>query len=505
MTTITTFSNPVDAVLTPVLLVGTLDLASVLVAAAILLDVLAIVAVVVGLFGRHRRAAMARSGRRREGAWALRRRMTVLGMLGAVSAVAAGATVAHAQGVGDNLQCYKVTDETLRRLRATVDLDAPSIGVAPGCKLSKPRLYCVSATQTVQPGTLFNGSDAVTELPYHGRPVESDRICYQVRCARPTGTADDQTATDRFGTHTLRRLKTDMVCTPASGGTMPPPAQGFRVTSPPIDISPGQDVAYCYYFRTPNLATLAVKRLASAMGPTGRRVVFFTTTQGPLAAERAPAGEVSLVDCELFAGTTRPNWRYAGYGPSDELVFPADDGNGHPVAMEIPPMSAGVLMMHFKNETATTVSSSVTLDAEALREAVYTPTATLLSYDATISIPPQTAGHVETQSCAVPTGAQFWSFSTFTHKQAVRTNVRDGFDLLFESLNWADPGATTLLAPPFHSFASAALNHDCTYLNPSTRTITRGPSQQIDEQCIGVGYFFPATTPRLCFNGVVLP
>src|SRR5262249_19303041 len=155
-------------------------------------------------------------------------------------------------------------------------------------------------------------------------------------------------------------------------------------------------------FRTPNLATLPVKRFGSQMGPTGRGVVFFTTEENGRAAERRPAGEVSITDCELYAGSTRPNWRYAGYGPSDELVFPADDGNGYPVAMEMPPQSAGVLMIHFKNDTGSTVSSSVTLDAEALDEVVYTPSATVLSYDGTISIPPQSTGHVESLSCAVP-------------------------------------------------------------------------------------------------------
>ncbi len=431
---------------------------------------------------------------------------TFLRAIGVVAllAVVMGGTPARAQDDPDHLQCYKLTDATFRHLRGTVDLDAPAIGVAPGCKLSKAKLYCVPARQQVRPGTLFDGAHPLTEVPYHGRPAETDRICYQVRCTGSVGTAADQIATDRFGTHELRRLKTDMVCTPATGGTLPPPAQGFQVKSPPIDIDPGQDVTYCYYFRTPNLATLAVKRWASALGPAGRGVVFFTTTENGRAAERRPAGEMSIAGCQLYVSTTRPNWRYAGYGPSDELAFPTDDGNGHPVAMEIPPTSAGVLMIHFKNESAAVVTGSVTLNAEALDDAVYTPTATLLSYDDTISIPPRTTGHVETQSCAVPAGARFWSLSTFAHQRAVRTTVLDGPNVVFESLDWAHPGARTSSTPPFYSFASSNLTHACTYDNPTTRTITTGPSQQTDEQCLGVGYFFPASTPRLCYDGFVL-
>ena len=427
-----------------------------------------------------------------------------LGTLGALVALALGAIPARAQGDADHLQCYKVTDATLRRLRAIVDLEAPSIGLAPGCKLSKAKLYCVPARQQVQPGTLFDGGHPLTELPYHGRPAETDRICYRVQCSGSVGTAGDRIATDRFGTHELTRLATDMVCTPATG-TLPPPAEGFQITSPPIDVQPGQDVTWCYYFRTPNLARLAVKRFASALGPAGRGVVFFTTAVNGREAERRPAGEVSIADCELFTGITRPTWRYAGYGASHELPFPTDDGHGHPMAMEIPPMAAGVLMMHFKNETAAPVTSSVTLNAEALDDPVYTPTSTLLSYDGTISIPPQTTGHVETQSCAVPAGVQFWNLTTFAHKQAVRTSVLDGLNLLFESTDWTNPGAYTSSTPPFTAFASTKLSHGCTYDNPTTRTITTGPSQQTDEQCLGVGYFFPASAPRLCYNGYVLP
>src|SRR5262249_49653290 len=203
----------------------------------------------------------------------------------------------------------------------------------------------------------------------------------------PGGAGADEVAPERWGPHQPRGRMPDMVSTPAPGGTLPPPAQGFQVTSPPIDIDPGQDVTYCYYFRTPNLATLAVKRWASAMGPAGRGVVFFTTPENNQAAQRRPARSVSIAGCQFFSGTTQPTWRYAGYGASDELAFPADDGNGHPVAMEVPPLSAGVLMMHFKNETSTVVSSTVTLSADALDEVIYTPTTTLFSYDATINIP----------------------------------------------------------------------------------------------------------------------
>jgi hypothetical protein len=450
--------------------------------------------------GRCRSATSPRT-RPARGALAIRR---IVAGLATLAAVALGATAAYAQPTPDHLQCFKVSDATLRHLRGTVDIDAPSIGLAPGCRLSKAKLYCAPAEQQVQPGTLFDGGHAITELPYHGRPAESDRICYQVKCPTGVGTATDRVVTDRFGMHELTRFRTELVCTPATGGTLPPPAQGFQIQTPSIEVAPGQDVTWCYYFRTPNNAKLAVTRLASTMGPAGKGVVFFTTAENGMPAERRPAGDISIVGCEMYSGTTRPTWRYAGYGASDALEFPIDDGAGHPVAMELPAISAGVLMMHFKNETGASVTSGVTLNVEALDQPIYTPTSTLLSYDSTIAVPPFTTGHVETTSCAVPAGVQFWSLSTFAHKQAVTTRVRDAAEILFESFDWANPGASVASAPPFRSFASGTFTHACTYDNPTSRTLLTGPSQQTDENCLGIGYFFPATAPRLCYNGFVL-
>jgi len=408
-----------------------------------------------------------------------------------------------AQPVPDDMQCFKVTDATLRHLRGTVDLDAPSVGVAAGCRLSKPKLYCVPAYQHVQPATLFDGGRPLTELPYHGPHAATDRICYEVKCPSGTGTAPNRTATDRFGTHALTRMQTEMVCTPAVGGTMPPPAQGFQVTSPDIEISPGQDITWCYFFRTPNTAKLAVNRFQSELGPGGKGVVSFATTENGVSAERRPAGEVTTVGCDFYSGTTYPYWRYGGYGTSDALDFPTDDGNGHPLAMELPPNSAGVLMMHFKNETTAPVVTRGSLNVEALDDPVYTPTATLLSNDASIAIPPYSPGSAG-RSCAVHDGARFWNLTTFTHKLATHTQVRDGLNVAVDNLDFADPATETLSVPPYRTFASGKLSHSCDYVNPNPYTVRTGQYQQSDEQCLGIGYFFPATTARLCVNGFVL-
>src|SRR6185436_19981493 len=113
------------------------------------------------------------------------RSRVALGVLGALLAMAFNVTAVYAQGDADHLQCFKVSDATLRGLRATVDLDAASLGVASGCTLSKAKLYCAPARLQVQPGTLSNGGHPVDELPYHGPPAATDRICYQVKFPPP--------------------------------------------------------------------------------------------------------------------------------------------------------------------------------------------------------------------------------------------------------------------------------------------------------------------------------
>jgi hypothetical protein len=155
-----------------------------------------------------------------------------------------------------------------------------------------------------------------------------------------------------------------------------------------------------------------------------------------------------------------------------------------------------------RNPSADPIKVRVTLNAEALDAGVaFTETAVYYTYNNSISIPPQTNNHVETQACDVPAGAKFWRVSTHAHKQAVRTEVKDGPVIAFASTDWERPGAATYMTPPFFAFATTRLTYQCTYNNPTNRTITSGESTTTDEMCAAVGYFFPATKPLICIDG----
>lgn len=475
------------------------DLTIALGSVGIAIDVFALLAALILIAARRR----PQRPRRVRQVWQPARATRGIAALVAVAGLGLGATPARAQDVADHLQCFKVTDATRKRLKGVVELDAPSIGATPGCRLSKAKLYCVPTTARVQPGSLLDGNTPLTEVPYHGRPAETDRVCYEVTCPYAT---TGQTVTDRFGTRTMRLSSTEMVCTPATGGTVPPPENGLSITSPPIQIDPGQNVTYCYYFRTPNDVTLPVKRFVSDVGPAVRSAVLFTTAKSTGEAyDRVPPGTVTAANCDVFAdGHDVPRWLFQGDATTTELALPPDDGAGRPVAMEIAPNSSGFLMMHFQNTTAQPVTTHVTVHLEALDTPVYTKTDSFLTYRTTIAVPPFSTGYFTADDCTVPANARFWHWTTRTHKQAARTIVYDGLALLSETNDWTHPAVRTW-APPFFAFASGKASYACSYVNPTSRTLQRGPSQQVDEECMAVGYFLPATRSSTCRDGYVAP
>lgn len=416
-----------------------------------------------------------------------------------VLALALGAGEARAQE--DHLQCFKVTNDNLKKLKGVVDLDAPGIGVvAPGCKLGRATHYCVPARSEVQPGTLFDGKIPLEPDPFETVPAGEARVCYRVACPKGASGAPDQMALDAYGVHEFSKLRTQMICAPA---TLPT----FRIATPEIQIEPLQEISYCYYFRTPNNVPAAIRRFSSQKTAVVRQAVFFTTesTQGEPQDKQFP-DTVSAANCGIeAAGPIVPRWVYAAHDASEELTLPADDGTGKPLAIEVAPNAPGFLMIHAYNATEEPAVAQVTIEAQFLEPGTeYTETASYMTWNQNISIGPGAVGDLESQSCPAPTGALFWRLTTNSHKQSVLTQVRDGTTPLFQGTNWEAPGAELFSAPSFATFGTGQITYECTYDNPTNRTITSGESFAVDEACMAVGYFFPATGPQLCYNGVLV-
>ena len=290
---------------------------------------------------------------------------------------------------------------------------------------------------------------------------------------------------------------------PGSGsdGALPPPARGFQVKSTDIVIQPGEEVTYCYYFRTPNTEAMAINKWTSAMTPGSHHMIMFTTP-----SDKMPPGTVSKSNCG-FGGAgdlqSPPVWTYAAQTADATVALPTDDGAGKPLAQVIAPNSPAFFQMHYLNPGDTPLTVHVTLNAEALPAASpYTATSAYVTYNNTISIPPNTNNVVATKTCATPANMKFWSMSTHAHKQAIKTEVRSGdaasTDTVFSSTDWEHPGAITWMGSPFQTFADNQLTWSCTFNNHTSRTITSGDSAATDEMCMATGYMFPATRPTIC-------
>jgi hypothetical protein len=131
-------------------------------------------------------------------------------------ALAVGGT-ASAQ-VPDHLQCYKIKDTAII-LKGTVDLEDQLSGPLSPCKISKAALYCRASIKSNP--QVFNITNPIPANGFTGVALadDQDRICYKVSCPKLDPPVADQVVTDQFGQHTLTKLKTGMLCTPASPGT----------------------------------------------------------------------------------------------------------------------------------------------------------------------------------------------------------------------------------------------------------------------------------------------
>jgi hypothetical protein len=115
----------------------------------------------------------------------------------------------------DHEQCYKIKDPV--KLKGTLDMDAPQFNVEPGCTVGKAKFFCAPAEKTFVSATDKATGLPIAPLPVYAPDVTYDRICYKLKCPEPV-TPPDTLVTDQFGTRTLTKFKTKMICTPAVKG-----------------------------------------------------------------------------------------------------------------------------------------------------------------------------------------------------------------------------------------------------------------------------------------------
>lgn len=279
------------------------------------------------------------------------------------------------------------------------------------------------------------------------------------------------------------------------GSELPPPAEGFQITTPTIELAPGREATYCYYFRMPNSGAVGVKRWESQMTPGSHHMILYFTSQ-----ELQPAGTITTTGCGGGFGV----WTYSAQEPHVTFDMPADIG------MSVSGGQPAFIQMHYLNASDRPLQAHVTLNVSTYAaQETYTPAAAFVTYSTNINIPAGTPANpgVGTAGgiCSVPAGVKFFTMSTHAHKQAVRTQIFDGASMLFQATDWEHPGARVYSQAEYYTFTSGGLNYRCEYRNPTSRVIQDGDSAVTDEMCMAIGYFFPATRSLFCLNNTVVP
>lgn len=290
----------------------------------------------------------------------------------------------------------------------------------------------------------------------------------------------------------------------------PPDLRGFQIVSPQVEIDPGVEVTYCYYFRTPNTSDLSIKRWTSRMTAGGHDMILYLT-----AMDKQPPGTQSVVDCGILSGSVNSAWTYAAQTPSAQLALPQDDGAGHPVGQLIKAGQSGFLQIHYLNPTGRVLQAHVELHAEAYDDGVQvTPAGSFVALAQRLSLGPgspaaPTQGMVAGICVVPPSGGgvapRFFAMTTYTHRRSIHTFIKDGNTTLFNSTSWEQPGTASWHAPSFYTFASSTLKYQCDYLNPTSRTITAGDNAVTDEMCMAIGLYFPAPggTGHICLDSTL--
>jgi hypothetical protein len=274
-----------------------------------------------------------------------------------------------------------------------------------------------------------------------------------------------------------------------------PPPRGFQIVSPSVDVLPGTEVTFCYYFHTPNTTDMAIKQWVSHMtGASHHMILFFTPS------DQEVPGTLTTTRCGFAANSTGPVWAYAAQTADAQASLPADDGNHVPVSQNVKAGQSGFLLMHFLNATDAVVPAHVELNALAYDEGVQTtPAAPYVTYSTRISLAAAPSVNAPTTGsvsgdCNVDPTAKFYVFTTHTHKQGVRAIIKDGATQVFAAASWDHPGEQRWSTAPFFSFTSGKLSYECDYSNPNNYAIKSGDNMTTDETCMAIGYFFPAAT-----------
>ncbi len=263
------------------------------------------------------------------------------------------------------------------------------------------------------------------------------------------------------------------------------------IDTPSFTVQPGEEKFYCYYTTLPFAQETGIYRMSSSM-PAGSHHMIVLKTRSP----EAPDG--TLAECEVLgmAGgglTDIPLWLYASQEPEFSQVMP--EGVGMTVAANQPV----IVNMHYLNQSDVPITASVHLELEAFRPGTtFTKAHAFVTFNDQIDVAPGAMGGVG-GSCDVPADAQFILMTTHSHKYTTSARVKDGDQMVLETLDWAH-ATVEQWREPYYRFQSGKLDYRCEYHNTTNQPLETGESAIANEMCMAIGAYFPASGDTFCYN-----
>ena len=274
-------------------------------------------------------------------------------------------------------------------------------------------------------------------------------------------------------------------------GTLPPPAPGtgIQMQTKPFTVMPGQEIFKCYHAEIPLDTELDVAEFESLMSVGSHHFILYRAD-----GDTAPLDTITDGGC---TGNFSNAWVYSSGQPRYGFKNPPG------VAMVLNARQRVGFDMHYLNTTSSPINAQVTLNM-MFATGQFQKAAPLISFNTGIAIPPNGKQTV-TGDCTPGAGANFYLASTHTHKRGVLATIQrvlaDGTlgEEIVRSTDWEKPTLVSWQASPFLTFkAGEKFRYSCSYQNDRNSVVTVGNSAELNEMCMAVTYFFPASAAGTC-------
>jgi hypothetical protein len=274
---------------------------------------------------------------------------------------------------------------------------------------------------------------------------------------------------------------------PASNG--PAPGTGYRMATPQITLTAGEEKYLCYTVTLQEAADIAVTKFASTPSPVVHHFEVFQT----LAPESA-----GLFDCS--ATLIKQTWLplFGGGAAVGGLTLPAGSG------FKLPKDAQLLLQLHLLNATTGPATAQVTVDMTyAPNAATVTPAGIYAVGSMAINLPAG-ASNVQIASPHCTLGKQYNVFAVQPHMHTLGTRIAfstGASEAAMQPVYQRDPWVFGV--QPIDLFATTLNPGDyvgatCTYDNTTSQPVMYGESTK-DEMC----YFVLFYTPFDHLNGCI--